>query len=298
MWTLPRIPRTPALPKRFVETRFGRVALLEAGRVDRPPVLFVHGIPTSGYLWRDVLRLLQNDVHGYAPDLLGLGDTDADPAGRFDMEAQAEMLLELMDRLGHERFALVCHDQGGAAAQLLAARHPERITCFGITDCVCYDNWPVPVIARLQRLSQLPLLADALGSAAFFHWLEQRTPLSAFRKGVHDPAAFTDEAIGEYLRPLVSSPRARQRFLAFLRAGHPRWSLQAVPGLRRFEKPTLVVWAADDHYLSPSWGRRLYEDIPGAAGFALVPFCGHYWQEERPAEFVAHLGPFLAAHAA
>ncbi len=282
--------------KQCVDTSFGRIAYLETGPADRPPVLFVHGIPTSGYLWRHVLRMLQNDLHCYAPDLMGLGDTDVDPAGRFDMEAQAEMLLELMATLGHERFALVCHDQGGAAAQLLVARHPDRITCFGITDCVCYDNWPVPVIRRLQRLHQLPF-AEALSATGLFHLLEQKTPLGSFRKGVYHPERFTDEAIAEYLRPLRQSARSRRRFVRFVLAGHPQHSLAAVEGLKRYDRPTLVVWAADDRFLSPSWGRLLYEDIPGAERFELVPFCGHFWQEDRPAEFVSHLGPFLTAHA-
>ncbi len=286
----------PALPKQFVDTSFGRIAFLEAGPPDRPPVLFVHGIPTSSYLWREVLRMLRNDFHGIAPDLMGLGDTDVDPEGRLDMDAQAEMLLELMDRLGHERFALVCHDQGGAAAQILATRHPERITCFGITDCVCYDNWPVPVIRRLQRFSALPG-AERVAGSGLFQFLEQHTPLGSFRKGVYHRERFADEAIAEYLRPLTQSSRSRRRFLRFLLAGHPRYTQQVVPALKQFQRPTLVVWGAEDCYLSPSWGRTLYEDIPGAERFELVPFCGHYWQEERPAEFVAHLGDFLATHA-
>jgi pimeloyl-ACP methyl ester carboxylesterase len=70
-----------------------------------------------------------------------------------------------------------------------------------------------------------------------------------------------------------------------------------VDGLKRFDKPTLILWAADDPHISPSWGRRLFDDIPGAERFELIPFCGHFWQEERPAEFAAHMGEFLARHA-
>ena len=65
----------PAIEKSFVRTSFGNIAYLETGSAGKPPVLFVHGIPTSSYLWRHVLRFLQNDFHCYAPDLMGLGDT-------------------------------------------------------------------------------------------------------------------------------------------------------------------------------------------------------------------------------
>ena len=283
--------------KEFVTTSFGRIACTQAGPPDAPPVLFVHGIPTSGWLWRDVIRLLQGAFRCVAPDLMGLGDTDVDPDSvPLHMGAQAEMLLELMSALGHERFALVCHDQGGAAAQLLVARRPERVTTFVITDCVAYDNWPGPAIRRLQTLARLGPLADWMASLGVTEWMEKTPPLSTFKRGVLRPERLTDEAIAEYLRPLREGPRQRRRFLKFLLAGDPRYSLAAVAGLKTFTTPTLVLWAADDHFLSPSWGRRLQEDIPGARRFELIPFCGHFWQEERPAEFTAHIGAFLKEH--
>jgi pimeloyl-ACP methyl ester carboxylesterase len=283
--------------KQHLKTRLGDIAYLEAGHPQRPPVLFVHGIPTSGHLWRHVLRFLEDDFHCYAPDLMGLGDTVVDLASaRFDMEAQAEMLLAFMESLGHASFGLVCHDQGGAAGQLIAARLPHKVEALVLTDCVAYDNWPVPAIARLQRFSRLPLLPDLLGRSGVLEWLERATPLSAFRRGVFQRDRLTAEAIGEYLRPLRGTPSQREAFRRFVLAGHPRHTLAAVDGLRRFDRPTYVIWAADDHYLSPSWGKRLAEDIPGTVGFDLIPFCGHFWPEERPAEFASRIGAFLAAH--
>jgi pimeloyl-ACP methyl ester carboxylesterase len=227
-----------------------------------------------------------------------MGDTDVDPdTAEFHMDAQAEMLLDFMETHGHAQFSLVCHDQGGAAAQIIAARRPENLRCFVLTNCVCYDNWPVPAVARLQALLRIPLLPHPLGRLGFFQWFETRTPLSSFKRGVHRPERLSDEAIHEYLRPLVTGPRERKRFFKFFLAGNPRYTLQAVDGLKKFTKPTLVIWPADDAYISPSWGRKLYEDIPGANRFELVPFCGHFWQEERPSEFASAIGEFLALHA-
>ena len=285
------------MEKKHQQTSFGDITYLEAGDPSSPPVLLVHGIPTSSYLWRHVLRFLQNDFHCYAPDLMGLGDTEVGEGVPLHMEAQSEMLEELMLALGHERFALVCHDQGGAAAQLLAARRPARLTCLVITDSVCYDNWPVPAVARLQALLRLPLLPDLASRLGLFQLVETCTPLSAFRGGVYDSKKLTDEAIHEYLRPLREGPARRERFRRFVLAGSPIYTQRAVEGLRRFDRPTLIVWAADDRYISPSWGRRLFEEIPGAERFELVPFCGHFWQEERPAEFASFIGEFLSRHA-
>ena len=289
--------REPTLaPKQMVDTTFGRIATLQSGPADGPAVLFVHGIPTSGYLWRHVVRLLDDDLLCIAPDLMGLGDTEVDPEDtNFDMESQAEMLLELMEVLGHDRYALVAHDQGGAAAQIIATRLPERVTRLVLTDCVCYDNWPVPAIARLQRLSAIRPLSELFVRSGLAQWFETSTPLSAFRRGVYQKDRLARETIAEYLRPLRSGPAARERFRQFLLAGHPRFTARLADGLRQLQVPTLIAWAGDDAYISPSWGRRLFEEIPGAARFELVGFAGHFWPEEKPAEFASLFREFLLA---
>ncbi len=288
----------PAIEKSFLSTSFGNIAYLETGAAGKPPVLFVHGIPTSSYLWRHVLRFLQNDFHCYAPDLMGLGDTAIDPdTTELHMDAQAEMLVEFMKELGHEQFALVCHDQGGAAAQIIAARMPEKLTCFVITDCVCYDNWPVPFIRRMQQFFRLPVLPALMGRKGATDWVPTQLGLTGMRRGLYDPSKITPEIVREYLRPLSGNAAERKRVKKFFLAGDPRYTQLAVEGLKRFEKPTIVIWAAEDRYLSPSWGRKLFDDIPGAERFELIPFCGHFWQEERPSAFSSLMGEFLAKHA-
>lgn len=282
------------LRKQYVDTSFGKIAYLETGSPAKPPVLFVHGIPTSSYLWREVIKFLQNDFHCFAPDLMGLGDTIADPENTsFHMDSQAEMLIEFMETLGHAEFALVCHDQGGAAAQIIAANTPQKVTRLVLTDCVCYDNWPVPAIKRLQDASRLGPLMNVFSRLGISEWLETKSRFSSFKRGVFDRSRLTDDTIREYLRPMKTD-EGRERFRAFLMAGHPSYTQQAVHGLKHFKKPTAVIWSGDDYYLSPSWGKKLYEDIPGAELFHLVPFCGHFWQEERPSEFASVMGEFLA----
>ncbi len=284
--------------KRFVQLAGARVAYLEEGDPALPTVLFVHGIPTSSQLWRRVMSDLADRFHCLAPDLMGLGDTEVDPGSdRFHMDAQAAMLAEFMEALGHESYALVCHDQGGAAAQILATRHPDRIRCFVITNCVCYDNWPVPEVARLQRVMGIPVVSDLLARTRLFLLREAHSPLSAFRRGVFDGARLSNDMVAEYLRPLHGGRASRRGFIRFLLAGDPRYSQAVVPALRQFARPTIVLWAADDHYISPSWGHRLAQDIPGVERFELVPFCGHFWQEDRPEAFVRLMTPFLQAHA-
>lgn len=285
--------RAPLATKKLVDTRKGRIAYLEAGAPDLPVALFVHGIPTSSYLWRHVMRALEGKLRCLAPDLMGLGDTVVDPATTdFSMPSQAEMLEDFLDALGIGKAHVVAHDQGGAAAQILVTMREQRVDRLVLTNCVCFDNWPVPTVRNLMRFARLPG-ADLVSSTGLMELMETRSALSRFRRGVVDRAAFTDEAIGEYLRPLRAGPDERARFLAFLLAGSPRHTMAIVPRLRELERPTMILWAAEDRYIPLSWGQRLYETIPGAKRFEVVEGAGHFWPEEKPAPFAARIGEFL-----
>ena len=280
--------------KRFVDTRLGRIAYLEAGPPTAPAVLLVHGIPTSGYLWRHVMAALGDRYRCLAPDLMGLGDTIVDVERTdFTMPAQAEMLEDFLDALGVPRAHVVAHDQGGAAAQILAATRPQRIDRLVLSDCVCYDNWPVAVIRRLQRVSRLPLVADAIARTGAGEWLETHTRFSGFRNGVVDPASMPAETIAEYLRPL-HTPEGRARFRGFLLAGSARYTLNVLPQLREYRGPTLILWAAEDAYLPPTWGKKLYFDIPGAVRLEVIEGAGHFWPEEKAQTFAERMSAFFA----
>ena len=278
--------------KRFVRVGPAELAHVTSGPPDAPPVLFLHGFPTHSFLWRKVLFELADEVHGIAVDLPGLGDTVVSPYEDFTAPMQAELLLEWMDRVGLESVALVAHDQGGAVAQQLVANHPERVTHLALVNTVAYDGWPVPVVAQVMRLARTP----GLDTVAYALDLPRRVAHSArvgFGRAVHDASVMTADVIEEYLRPLQTAD-GRERARRFMLAGDNRYTMEAVPGLRAFDKPTLVVWGADDVFLSPSWGVRLVEDLPGAERLELLPFCGHLVPEEKPVELASPLRGLLA----
>jgi pimeloyl-ACP methyl ester carboxylesterase len=284
--------RDQALPKR--RARLGRVDVAYTDLGEGEPILMVHGIPTSSYLWRNVIRELRDGYRCIAPDLMGLGDTDTPLDHRYDTEAQADKLLELCDHLGLERFTLVCHDQGGAAAQWLAVHHPERIARFVCTNCVCYDNWPVPLVAFFMRLLERRAFSSlALRLSTPGRWGKSRWGM---RLGVHDPEQLSDAAIDEYMK-FGLRPEKYEQFRAFALAGDCRYTLEAARGFGELHCPTLVVWAADDRWLSVSWAKRLVDDIAGARRLEIVPFAGHFLQEEKPREVARAIDRFMQEEA-
>jgi pimeloyl-ACP methyl ester carboxylesterase len=283
------------IAKRTVDTPSARVAYRESGQHGRPAVLFVHGIPTSGFLWRHVMTALGDGFHCLAPDLPGLGETIVDPSRTdFSMPGLAETLVDFLEALGIERAHVVAHDQGGAAAQILAVRHERRVDRLVLTDCVCYDNWPVPAVRRLQWLARLPRLPDLAARLGLVELLQAHLPGSAFRRGFVDPSRLSPEVVAEYLRPLRGEPAAREAFRAFLLAGSARHTMAVAAGLRALACPTLVLWAEQDRYLPVAWGEKLARDIPRAR-LEVVPGAGHFWPEEAPGPFASRILAFLEA---
>lgn len=272
------LPKDEPLEKKTVELAGVKVAYTDVGEGE--PILFVHGIPTSSYLWRNVIRALVDKFRCIAPDLMGLGDTVTPLDHRYDMEAQADKIIELADRLELDQFTLVCHDQGGACAQWLAVHNQERIRRFIITNCVCYDNWPVPIVARSMKMMKINFLYEILYRLNYPpRWGKS---FMGMRLGVYDRGKMSDDAIDEYMKVASMGRDKFEQWRLFALAGDCRYSVEAAKKFGDFEKPTLVIWAADDRWLSASWGRKLYDDIAGAKRMEIMPFAGHFWQEEIP----------------
>lgn len=277
----------PAL-KRFTRVGPAELATIVSGKPEAQPVLFLHGFPTHGWLWRKVLVELGDDVRALVPDLLGLGDTVVSPYADFAAPVQAELLIEWLDLLGLDRVAVVAHDQGGAVAQQMVANHPHRVSHLALVDVVAYDNWPVRPVAVLSKLAKAP----GVDNVAYALGLPRPVSRLVFRRAVQDPASVPDDVVEEYLRPLLTHD-GRERARRFVLAGDARHTLECVPGLRAWDGPALVAWGADDPLLSPSWGLRLVDDLRGADRLELLPFCGHLVPEERPAELATLLRTLL-----
>ena len=109
-----------------------RIALLETeiSYVDTgagEPVVFLHGNPTSSYLWRNVIPYVEGLGRCLAPDLVGMGDSGAAPDGSYRFVDHARYLDAWFEALGLTNVTLVVHDWGSALGFYWAYRHPERV---------------------------------------------------------------------------------------------------------------------------------------------------------------------------
>lgn len=111
---------------RFIEVKGSRMAYVEAGDPNGPPILLVHGNPTSAYLWRNVIPQLEAQGRVIAVDLIGMGKSDK-PEIDYRFADQAAYLAGFIEAMKLEGLFLVLHDWGGGVGIDYAARHPENV---------------------------------------------------------------------------------------------------------------------------------------------------------------------------
>ena len=284
-----------SLAKRFVHVGATRFAYRDDGV--GPPVLLLHGCPFSSFVWRKVIPQLSDNFRCLAPDLLGLGDTETPAGADWSLPAQEAMVLGFLDTLDIERASVVGHDHGGAIAQLLAARHPDRIGRLVLCNAEAYDNWPSADERPLVRLTQTPVLGELVLRA--YGTRRVHRLLLSLGKAVYDNHVLEDELIDGYIRANASDAHERAKTARFLAGqldpANNRWIMEVVDGLRRFDHPTLLLWAAADPHFGPPWAERLRDDLPGPVELVLLDATGHLLMEERPDEFAHHLRRFLTA---
>ena len=280
--------------KRFLDLGEARVAYYEEGSGE--PVLLLHGCPFSSFIWRKVIPLLSPRYRCLAPDLLGLGDTETPEGADWSLRAQAATVVSFLDALGFERPHIVGHDHGGALAQFLAAYHPDRIDRLVISNAEAYDNWPSEAERPFVKVTQVPVLGGLV------MWAYSRRPVFRLAlkeaKAVHDPKVLSSDLLDGYIRANLSDRHRRAKTKRFL-AGqfdqeNNRTTVDLLNNLKRFDHPTLLVWAKDDPHFGPEWGERLYHDIPGAVRLEFLLETGHLLMEERAERFAALVGEFLA----
>ena len=125
------------------------ISLEDAG--SGAPVLLLHGFPATRQLWSRVAPLLTDaGFRVLVPDLVGYGTLDAPEGVCVDMASQARWLCEMLDALKVARVALVAHDVGSAAAQILVATAPWRVRGLAVLDGVYRDEWAMDAVAGLQ----------------------------------------------------------------------------------------------------------------------------------------------------
>jgi pimeloyl-ACP methyl ester carboxylesterase len=270
-----------------VELSAGRVEYEDTGG-DGPVVVLVHGLAMAGSVWRHVVAQLRDNHRCVVPTLpLGAHRRPMRADADLSLRGHARLLAEFLERLDLRDVTLVQNDIG--IALVLAVERPERVARLVLASCEAFDNYPPGLPGRTVALAaKVPGGLNALVQPLRFRPL-RRLPLAL---GWMAKRPVPNDVTDAWLRPLLTERNVRRDLVKYVRAVEKREMIGATEQLRSFDRPALVIWAAEDRVMPPEHGRRLAELLPQgrlveiADSYTLIP-------EDQPAELAVHVREFI-----
>jgi pimeloyl-ACP methyl ester carboxylesterase len=265
-----------------------RLHYLEAGPSEpdpnTPPILLLHGFPTSSHLYRNILPELAKTHRAIALDLPGCGLSDKPLDVPYDYDFFADILDGFLDALDIGDTHLCVHDLGGPVGLYWALRHPGRVPKLVILNTLVYPetSWAVKLFLIAMKT---PGLRDFLVSP--------KGIVGAMQFGVANKARLNREVLTPYTAPF-EGPAARK---ALIKAGSGlgiRGLAKIARELPNYATSIRLIYGEKDRVL-PNVAKtmaRLQRDHP-KADLTALPNCGHFLQEDEPERVAQLISEFL-----
>ena len=282
----------PAINYRTAEADGLKIAYREAGRAGSPTLLLLHGFPSAGHMFRELIPLLADRFHLVAPDLPGFGQSDMPPRDVFNYTF--DHLAKVIDRftavIGLQRFAIYIFDYGAPVGLRIALMHPDRVTAIVSQNGNAYEEGLSKAWDPIQAYWREPTEANRDALRGF---LTPQTTLFQYTHGVADPSLVSPD--GRSLDDhYLARPGAHEAQLDLLLnyasnvALYPDFHAY----FRKHQPPLLAVWGKNDPFFLPAGAEAYKRDIPGAE----VRFfdTGHFALETHAGEIAAAIRDFFA----
>lgn len=287
------------LPKRFAKIHGLRMAYTEMGSGD--PIVFLHGNPTSSYLWRNILPGLADLGRCIAPDLIGMGDSDKLPDSGPDsylFDEHRYYLDGLLEQLGVDnRVILVLHDWGSGLGFDWANRHRDAVRGIAYMEALVrpasWEEWPEIIRPLFQGFRSEAGEAMVLEKNVF---VEKVLPGSVLRGlGAEEMEVYRRpfQCPGEDRRPTLSWPRqipldGEPANVTGIAEEYSRWmAVNSIPKLFINAEPGALLTGALREYCR-RWPNQREVTVRGS----------HFLQEDSPGEitralrdWISQLGP-------
>lgn len=283
----------PPISYRKVNVDGFNVFYREAGRSDAPVLLLLHGFPSAGHMFRELIPMLADRFRLIAPDLPGFGQSDMPPRDRFSytFAKLADVIGRFTEVIGLSRFAIYVFDYGAPTGFRLAVRHPERISAIISQNGNAYeeglsDGW-TPIRAYWRDPSEK-------NRAALRAFLSPETTVWQYTHGVADTSRVSPDgySLDNFY---LARPGADEVQLDLF--GDYKSNVAMYPQFqayfRKHKPPFLAVWGKNDPFFLPPGAEAFKRDMP----LADVRFfdTGHFALETHCADIAKAIGDFLDA---
>jgi pimeloyl-ACP methyl ester carboxylesterase len=269
-----------------------RVFYREAGACNARSVLLLHGFPSAGHMFRDLIPLLSDRYHVIAPDLPGFGQSEMPSRTRFtySFDHIADVIDRFTETVGLSRFAIYVFDYGAPTGFRIAVKHPDRITAIISQNGNAYEEGLSDGWNPIRTYWQEPSAANREALRAF---LKPETTHWQYTHGVPDPTLVSPDGWSLDNFYLARSDADEVQLDLF---GDYKSNIALYPAFQTYfrthKPPVLAIWGRNDPFFLPPGAEAFKRDNPNA----IVRFLdtGHFALETHAEEIAAAMHEFLS----
>lgn len=251
----------------------------EAGRLDKPTILLLHGFPSSSHMFRNLIKDLKDKYHLVAPDYPGFGNSSMPSASEFDytFDHLASVIDSFMFALNIEKYSLYMMDYGAPVGFRIAVKHPEKIQALIIQNGNAYLEGLSPFWDNMKEYWANPKSEKNIQFIKSLLTLEGTK--SQYLDGVRDVTSISPDTWMMDQRGLDRPGNEEIQFQLFYSYRtnpplYPEWQKY----LRTYQPPTLITWGTNDGIFPVSGAFPYTNDVKNAELHVLDT--GHFALEE------------------